>query len=303
MREGAARLGRGGQGRAGQPGLVDLVRGEVGGPRAGQRPRSSRSRQATSASADHWGWNWSAVKTVLEWLFYVGEVTSAYRNAQFERVYDLPERVLPAAVLARPTPTVEESVRGLVRRAAAALGVATRARAARLLPHPARRRPSRPSPSWSSPASCSRSRSGTSAGPGTCGTRPGCPGAVHARALLSPFDSLVFERARLEELFGFSYRIEIYVPGAAAGVRLLRLPVPARRPVRRPGRPQGRPGPRGAAGAVGVGRGSGARPAGTSRPSWPPSSPSMAAWQGLSAVEVLPRGDLAATLDAAVRVS
>ena len=73
----------------------------------------------------NWGWNWSSVKTVLEWLFYLGEVTSAYRNTQFERVYDLPERVLPKAILDRPTPTPEESVRELVRRAASALGVAS----------------------------------------------------------------------------------------------------------------------------------------------------------------------------------
>ena len=51
-----------------------------------------------------WGWNWSSVKTVLEWLFYCGEVTSVRRNSQFERVYDLPEQVLPTAVLAAPTP-------------------------------------------------------------------------------------------------------------------------------------------------------------------------------------------------------
>lgn len=73
----------------------------------------------------HWGWNWSSVKTALEWLFSVGEVSCARRNSQFERVYDLTERVLPARVLNAPTPSAEESVRGLVRHAARALGIAS----------------------------------------------------------------------------------------------------------------------------------------------------------------------------------
>ncbi len=53
----------------------------------------------------HWGWNWSEARQVLDYLFLVGEVAIARRNSQFEVVYDLPERVLPSAVLAAPTPT------------------------------------------------------------------------------------------------------------------------------------------------------------------------------------------------------
>ena len=78
------------------PALVDFVREEV----AARGPISARQLEIEEVrDRSNWGWNWSSVKTVLEWLFYVGEVTSAYRNAQFERVYDLPERVLPPAVL------------------------------------------------------------------------------------------------------------------------------------------------------------------------------------------------------------
>lgn len=190
------------------PQLVEFVRGEV----ARRGPLSARELEHEEArDRSSWGWNWSSVKTVLEWLFYVGEVTSAYRNTQFERVYDLPERVLPRAVLERATPTPEESVRELVRRAAAALGVAseyclrdyfrtrpepTRAAIADLVEAgellPVRVEGwDRPTYLWHTARH---------------------PRAVHARALLSPFDSLIFERARLESLFGFSYRIEIYVP-------------------------------------------------------------------------------------------
>jgi uncharacterized protein YcaQ len=194
-----------------QPDLVSWVRDQV----AEHGPVSARQIQhEEERSRDNWGWNWSAVKTALEWLFYCGEVTSARRNSQFERVYDLPERVLPAAILAVPTPTPQESVRGLVRCAAAALGVASeyclrdyfRTRPAmtrqaiaelvesgELVPVSVESWPSRPMYLWH-------------------GAR--IPRAVHARALLSPFDSLVFERARLERLFGFRYRIEIYVPPA-----------------------------------------------------------------------------------------
>ena len=73
----------------------------------------------------HWGWNWSATKRALDYLYMTGEVAIAGRNSQFEVRYDLPERVLPADVLAAPTPTLEEANRELVRRAARSHGVAT----------------------------------------------------------------------------------------------------------------------------------------------------------------------------------
>ena len=69
-------------------------------------------------------WDWSDVKRAMEWLFWSGQITSARRRG-FERLYDLPERVLPAAVLRTPTPTVEEAQRTLLRVASRSLGVAT----------------------------------------------------------------------------------------------------------------------------------------------------------------------------------
>src|SRR5438046_6480337 len=73
------------------------------------------------------GWNCTAEKIALEWLFWHGEVLVSYRNSGFARVYDAPERVLPAEILDAPTPEPTEAFRELVRIAAGALGVATEA--------------------------------------------------------------------------------------------------------------------------------------------------------------------------------
>jgi uncharacterized protein YcaQ len=194
-----------------QPALVEHVRRQV----AERGPVSARQLEmAEERDRSRWGWNWSAVKTVLEWLFYCGEVTSAWRNRQFERAYDLPERVLPPAVLAAPTPSPEDSVRGLVARAARALGVAS---------EPSLRDYFRTRPGMTQQAVAELVEDGQLL-PVLVTGRAGrplylwhearVPRRVRARALLSPFDSMVFERARLQELFGFHYRIEIYVPQA-----------------------------------------------------------------------------------------
>jgi uncharacterized protein YcaQ len=76
---------------------------------------------------EHWGWNWSEARKVLDYLFLVGDVAIAGRTSQFEVLYDLTERVLPPAVLAAPTPTPQEAVTELVRRAARSHGVASAA--------------------------------------------------------------------------------------------------------------------------------------------------------------------------------
>jgi uncharacterized protein YcaQ len=159
---------------------------------------------------DSWGWNWSRQKTALEYLFWCGDVTAVTRRG-FERVYDVTERVLPAAVLAAPTPTEEEAHRALLLIAARALGVATATDLAdyfRIRIGPARARIAELHGSgllqevavagWRHPAYV------------VPGSR--VPRRVRARALLAPFDPLVWERARTERLFGFTYRIEIYVP-------------------------------------------------------------------------------------------
>ena len=191
------------------PDLVDFVRAEV----VARGPVGARQLEVEEVrDRSNWGWNWSGVKTVLEWLFYCGEVTSAYRNSQFERVYDVPERVLPAAVLAQPTPSPEEAVVGLVRRAAQALGVATEFD----LRDYFRTRPEMTRTAIAALVDAGELVpvvvAGAEARPTYLWHAARLPRRVRARALLSPFDSMIFERARLERLFGFSYRIEIYVP-------------------------------------------------------------------------------------------
>ena len=168
---------------------------------------------------EHWGWNWSESRKVLDYLYLVGDVAIAGRNSQFEVLYDLPERVLPAAVLDAPTPTPQEAVTELVRRAARSHGVASGACLAdyyRMRLHRRRAGRARGSPidelveageltpvavqGWKRPAYLHRDAR--------------LPRRVGARALLSPFDPVVWERARTEALFDFHYRIEIYVPAA-----------------------------------------------------------------------------------------
>src|SRR3712207_2087149 len=103
-------------------GLVDRLLAEV----ADRGPSTARDLDdGAPRSREHWGWNWSSARKALDFLYMVGDLAIAGRNAQFEVVYDVPERVLPAEVLALPTPTEAEADLELVRRAAVSHGVAT----------------------------------------------------------------------------------------------------------------------------------------------------------------------------------
>lgn len=168
-------------------------------------------------SREHWGWNWSEARKVLDYLFLVGDVAIAGRNRQFEVIYDLPERVLPAEVLAAPTPTPQDAVLELVRLAARSHGVASAACLAdyyRMRWQPA---PGKPN---AKDAVAELVAAGELEPVRVQGWRPTAylsqsarlPRQVRASTLLSPFDPVVWQRDRTEALFDFHYRIEIYVP-------------------------------------------------------------------------------------------
>jgi uncharacterized protein YcaQ len=156
-------------------------------------------------------WDWDDEKVALEFLFYAGRVTALRRPSDFARVYDLPERLLPAAALAAPTPAEAEARKELLRLAARSLGVATdrdladyhRQKVPVIRPLLAElvaegdlvpvQVDGWPRATYLDPAARQ-------------------PRRITTRALLSPFDSLVFERSRTERIFDFHYRIEIYTP-------------------------------------------------------------------------------------------
>ncbi len=107
---------------AGRPALVAQVLAEL----AVRGPSTARDLDdGAPRDRGHWGWNWSEARQALDHLAIVGDVAVAGRNRQFEVLYDLPERVLPPDVLARPVPDRAEATRELIRRAAGSLGVGT----------------------------------------------------------------------------------------------------------------------------------------------------------------------------------
>jgi uncharacterized protein len=157
-------------------------------------------------------WNWHPGKRALEHLFYCGLVSSAGRS-NFERHYDLPDRVLPASVLSLPTPSPADAQRELVRISARALGVATEPDLGDYFRLPRSDSKARVAELVSAGELVPVAVDGWRA-PAYMWHRAVVPRRVSARALLTPFDSLVWYRDRTERLFDFTYRIEIYTPAA-----------------------------------------------------------------------------------------
>ncbi|MEO6533688.1 MAG: crosslink repair DNA glycosylase YcaQ family protein [Pseudolysinimonas sp.] len=167
-------------------------------------------------------WGWSDVKQGLEFLFWWGDVVSAGRR-NFERVYALPEQVLPHAVLGVRIEK-DDAIRELVRRSIRALGIGTvgdvadyyrlyNAEAKAALEHLVDAGEVRrvTVPGWKAPAYLDAAARVTR--------------RIETAALLSPFDPVVWERARALNMFGFHYRIEIYTPAPKRIFGYYTLPV------------------------------------------------------------------------------
>jgi hypothetical protein len=174
-----------------------------------QGPLSASDIAETRGQGGWWGW--SETKQAFEYLFWSGLITTATRRSSFERVYDLPQRVLPRAILDVPTPGEADAQRALIGRSARALGIATAGDLRdyfRLKPHDALPRIAElvedgtlrqvAVRGWSQPAYLHAEAK--------------VPRRITGQALLAPFDPLIWERARTERIFGTRYRIEIYVP-------------------------------------------------------------------------------------------
>jgi uncharacterized protein YcaQ len=190
-----------------QAGLVDRILETV----RREGPVAASDLEESGPRGGPW-WGWSDGKRALEYLFWSGKLTTATRR-NFERVYDLPERVLPRPVLAAPVPDKASAQRRLIEIAAGAMGVAT---------EPDLRDYFRLSPADSKPRVAELVEDGTLLPVAIEGWKHPAylhkdaapPRRIEGATLLSPFDSLVWERARTERLWNFRYRIEIYTPAA-----------------------------------------------------------------------------------------
>lgn len=162
-------------------------------------------------------WDWDDAKIALEYLFWTGEVTARRRDSDFARLYDVPERMIPAAQLNAPVPSAVDAQRELVRRSVRYLGVGTASDIAdyfhlKLAVVGPRLHELIEAGTvlevrvdgWDKPAFIDA----------TARIPASSHAVMQATALLSPFDSLVWCRPRIERLFSFDYRIEIYTPAA-----------------------------------------------------------------------------------------
>ena len=173
-------------------------------------PITSRELSTRTEKKGTW-WDWDEAKVALEYLFLTGQLMSRGRGSDFARIYDTPERVLPRHILDAPTPSEDNARKQLLVRSSIAQGVATASDLADYY----RQKPAAVRPliaelveegelravavdGWTEKAFVHRNAK--------------LPKQLHATALLSPFDSLVWCRPRNERLFNFHYRIEIYTP-------------------------------------------------------------------------------------------
>ena len=186
--------------------LIEQVRGEI----AERGPLAAGELSHQHKGEGGW-WGWSEGKRAVEWLFWAGSVTTATRRGTFERVYGLTEQVLPRSVIETPTPDEADAQRELLRVSARCLGVATE----RCLRDYFRLRPGDARPriaelveageliptaveGWDAVAYLYREARR--------------PRRMEAQALLAPFDPLIWQRERVEAVFGARIRLELYTP-------------------------------------------------------------------------------------------
>ncbi|HMU26786.1 MAG TPA: crosslink repair DNA glycosylase YcaQ family protein [Solirubrobacterales bacterium] len=280
-----------------QPELLEDVVAEV--ERSGP---VTAGQVAAAVDPDHvpdksnWGWNWPPVKSALEYLFWSGRITAAGRTSQFERRYDLPGRVLPGHVHEAETPEPEEAIEGLLEISARAHGVGTARCLRDYFRLPARESKEAIERLAADGRLIEAEVEGFSA-PAFLHPEARRPRKVEARALLAPFDPLIFERRRLEELFGFHYRIEIYTPKEKRRHGYYVLPFLMAEQIA--GRVDLKSDREGSALLVQSAWVEPDAPAGTAA-ELADELRLMAGWLGLEEVAVRPRGDLAADLAAAL---
>jgi uncharacterized protein len=190
-----------------QPALIEEVHRRV----RAEGPLTAADLRDGPASTEPW-WGWDATKIALEYLFWCGDL-SAVRGPTFERRYDVRERMLPERVITAPTPSEEDAHRELLRRAARNHGIGWAADLADFY-------------RIRVPAARPRLAELVEAGeltmvrvdgidePAYLSRDAARPRSVRGASLLSPFDPLVWNRTRVERLFDFRYRIEIYVPAS-----------------------------------------------------------------------------------------
>jgi uncharacterized protein YcaQ len=186
--------------------FLDRVLEEIGA----RGPISASELEMGHKGQGGW-WGWSEAKRAVECLFWAGELTTATRRGTFERVYGLPDKVLPKAILDTPTPPRDEAQRQLLSIAARAMGVATerdlrdyfrmgveetKARLGELVEAGALR-----------PIKVKGWRETAYLDPAARRPR-----RIDHTALLSPFDNLIWFRERAERMFGVKVRLEIYTP-------------------------------------------------------------------------------------------
>jgi uncharacterized protein YcaQ len=197
-------------------------------------PLTTAELSAPGQRSGKW-WGWAPGKAVLEHLYDCGLLAIAGRRG-FQRQYDLAERVIPRTVLDAPVPPREEAMKRLICLGAKASGVGTFGDVTGYLKIDGWRDRMPPGPAWEWPKDPGRRRV-TPLGrrlvaelveegrllpaevegwvePAYLHPEARVPGAVEARALVTPFDSLVWERRRIDRLFGMTYTIELYTPPA-----------------------------------------------------------------------------------------